>query len=150
MGGTMAVIGGGALIRYGVLRKAFRLRRAESKVPPMSFHLAAAPPFSLIIPYCQFVFFKRKHMLFKSCWSWKDHHSGAHCMPSNSPHVPFASQDQQNPLHNADNIPLRVLHKPIDSFPLYGSHGYQGSCKWHGCRSRILITFSSHYAFMVP
>lgn len=145
--GDNGCLGGGALIRYGVLKKICWLRGAESKVPPVSFYLAAAPPFSLIIPYCQFVSFKRKHMLFKSCWSWKDHHSGAHCMPSSSPHVPFVSQDQQNPPNNANNTPLRVLHKSIDSLLLYGSQRSQGQCKLHGCRSRSLITFSSHYVF---
>lgn len=50
------------LIRYGVLGKACWLRGAESKVPPMSFHLAATPPSSLIIHYCHLVSLKRRHM----------------------------------------------------------------------------------------
>lgn len=65
IGGTMAVIHGGALIRYRVLGKACWLRGTESKVPPMSFHLAAAPPSSLIIHYCHLVPLKRRRHMFR-------------------------------------------------------------------------------------
>lgn len=65
--GTMAVIQGGSLIRYRVLGKACWFRVTESKVPPMSFLLAAAPPSSLIIHYCHLVPLKRRHMFREDC-----------------------------------------------------------------------------------
>lgn len=67
IGGTMAVIHGGSLIRYRVLGKACWFRVTESKVPPMSFLLAAAPPSSLIIHYCHLVPLKRRHMFREDC-----------------------------------------------------------------------------------
>lgn len=61
IGGTMAVIHSGADKIRG-LGKSLLVRGAESKVPPMSFHLAATPPSSLIIHYCHLVSLKRRHM----------------------------------------------------------------------------------------